>query len=57
MGPTDSRRPDHPAHGSPLSSLGHPVSPLGDGEASAAPFHLDPREDWESAWIDLGGEG
>jgi hypothetical protein len=66
MGPTDSKRPVQPphapAHGGPHSALGHLVSHSADAEGIApTPGHPDATDgftpNWESAWIDLGGEG
>ncbi len=66
MGPTDSKRSVQtthvPAHGSTLSGPAHPTVHASDSEPGPASVgHGDRRERhlarWDSAWIDLGGEG
>jgi hypothetical protein len=48
-------------HHAALSPLDHPALPLNEGEMLTA-FNLGecaegPAANWETAWIDLGGEG
>jgi hypothetical protein len=45
------------AHHGALSASDHAVPPLIDTDGLTSPWPGDFADDWESAWIDLGGEG